>query len=194
MPWRHIRKTPYTPVGVPEAGGATALHSCNMPVHIHTRREWHAAALALVPMALALVGLCLDERAQFGYSNWLGACRAAGFDVGSLITFTVDLLPRASLGALLGVMLIPALGAALWRDGAPRAIFAAHAGCALGMAAMLLVCAWLPSLPLMLGVEALLAAGTTLLLCHDGMRTKAYSGRRKRGRHFSGSTTPQVPA
>lgn len=142
--------------------------------------------LALVPMALALAGVYVDERTHFGFSNWRAACRAAGLDVASLITFTVDLMPWAALGALAGVMLVQALGAILWRGGgAPRAIVAVHAGCALGMTAMLLVCAWLPSLPLMLGVEVLLAAGTAALLCHGG-------DRRARGHEFSSSPTSQV--
>jgi hypothetical protein len=158
-----------------------------MPVLIHPRHEWRAAALALVPMALALLGLCLDERAQFGYSNWRSACRAAGFDIAALITFTIDLMPRAALGALLGMMLVQALGAALWRGGgAPRAIVAAHAACALGMAAMLLVCAWLPSMPLMIAVDVVLAASAAALLCHG-------PGRATRGRKFSVSATSQVP-
>src|ERR1044072_2139489 len=136
-----------------------------MPVHNYPRHEWRAAALALVPMALALVGLYLDERAHFGYSNWRSACRGAGFDVAALVTFTIDLMPRAALGALLGVMLVQALGAALWREGgAARAICAAHAGCASGMSAMLLLCAWLPTVPLMIAVEILFAAGAAGLL------------------------------
>lgn len=156
-----------------------------MPVLFYPRHEWRAAALALVPMALALLGLYLDERANFGYSNWRSACLAAGFDVAALLTFTIDLMPRAALGALLGMMLVQALGAVIWRGGgAPRAILAAHTGCALGMGAMLLVCAWLPSMPLMIVMEALLAAGAAALLCHRPMRTKA----------FSRSITSQVPS
>jgi hypothetical protein len=175
-----------------------------MPEHHDFTHRWRAAALALLPMALALAGMCLDERAHLGFSNWRAACRAAGLDIAALITFTVDLLPRAALGALAGVMLVQALGAVLWRGGgAPRAILAAHAGCALGMTAMLLVCAWLPLLPLMLGTEVLLAAGTAALLCHGrnagaraavGMRTRAYSGRAARDRKFSGSATSQASA
>jgi hypothetical protein len=166
-----------------------------MPLHQNSRREWRAGALALVPMALALAGLCLDERAHFGYSNWRSACRATGFDVAAWVTFTIDLMPRAALGALLGMMLVQGLGAVIWRSGgAPRAIFAAHAGCALGMGAMLLLCAWLPSMPLMIAVEALLAMGVAVSLCHGRMRTRAYSGRIGRGRKFSCSTTSQVSA
>ena len=166
-----------------------------MRVNFQPRLEWRAAALALVPMALALAGLCLDEHAQFGYSNWRSACLASGFDVAARITFTIDLMPRAALGALSGVMLVQALGAMIWRSGgAPRAICAAHAGCALGMTAMLLLCAWLPSMPLMIAVEALLAGGTAALLYHGGMRTRAYSGRCASGRKFYGSAASKVPA
>jgi hypothetical protein len=158
-----------------------------MPVHNHPRPEWRAAALALVPMALALGGLCLDERAHFGYSNWRSACQAAGFDLAALITFTIDLMPRAALGALLGVMLVQALGAVLWREGgAGRAICAAHAGCVLGMTAMLLLCAWAPSMPLMIAVEVPLAAGAAALLYRAGTRT--------RSRSFPAPVTSKVPA
>src|SRR4029078_8501251 len=95
--------------------GSSSLQA--MPVHIHPRHEWRAAAVALVPMALALVGLCLDERAHFGYSNWRSACRATGFDVPALITFTIDLLPRAAFGVLLGMMRVQGFGAVIWRGG-----------------------------------------------------------------------------
>jgi len=157
-----------------------------MPAHDSSRPEWRAAALALVPMALALAGLCLDERAHFGYSNWRSACLASGFDVAALITYTIDLMPRAALGALLGVMLVQALGAVIWRaGGAPRAICAAHAGCAIGMTAMLLLCAWLPSLPLMIAAEVLLAAGAAALLCQAGTRPRP---------RFSGPAASKVPA
>jgi hypothetical protein len=165
-----------------------------MSEHIVFKNRWKAAGLALVPITLALAGMYLDERTHFGFSNWRSACRAAGFDAVSLIVFSVDLLPRAALGGLLGIMLVQVLGAVLWRDGgALRAILAAHAGCASGMAAMLLLCTWLSSLPLMLGVEAVLAAASAALLCHGrAARVRVPAGTRPPG--FPGSITSQVCA
>ena len=129
-------------------------------------RYLKAALLALLPMSLALAGGWADERTHLGFSSWSSACRAQGLTFASLFTFTVELLPNAILGALAGGLLLQLAGPALLpgRDGA-RATLAAHAGCAFAMAAGLLLCAWLPSIPLMLGVEALLASGTALLLC-----------------------------
>jgi len=152
-------------------------------------RNPHAALLALLPMAFALAGAWADERMHSGFTGWRSACRALGLTFTSLFTFTVELLPTAIAGALIGGIVLLIAGAALRsRDGA-RVTLAAHAGCALAMAAGLLVCAWLPSIPLMLGVEATLAAGTALLLCRHGqMRTRAHSRVADHGRQFSSST------
>jgi hypothetical protein len=128
--------------------------------------RFQAAMLALVPMALAVAGACVDERTHLGYTLWRAACRASGVTLGSLLVFTVELMPGAVVGALLGGVIVQIAGAVLWlRTSGPRTTLAAHAGCGIGMAGGLLICALLPSLPLMLAAEALLATATTLLLC-----------------------------
>jgi hypothetical protein len=125
-----------------------------------------AAALALLPMAFAIAGALVDERTHLGYTMWRAACRASGVTLGSLLVFTAELLPAAVVGALLGGIALQIAGAALWHrtDGA-RTTLAAHAGCALGMAGGLLICVLVPSLPLMLAAETLLASGLAWLLC-----------------------------
>lgn len=129
-------------------------------------RHLRAALLALLPMAFALAGGWADERLHSGFTNWSSACRAQGLTFTSLFTFTVELLPTAIIGALVGGLVLQFVGAALLpgRDAA-RVTLAAHAGCAFAMTAGLLLCAWIPRVPLMLGVEGVLATGTALLLC-----------------------------
>ena len=141
-------------------------------------------ALALVPMLLALLGVVLDERSHLGYSTWLSACRAAGPNFESLVVFTMELLPTAVMGMLVGVLFIQLAG--VWFRhrswGAPSAL-AAHAGCASGMAGGLLLCTLALPLPLMLGAEGLLAA-----------LTAAWLFRRIRGPAPSASANPRTPA
>ncbi len=123
-----------------------------------------AALLALLPMTFALAGGWVDERTHLGFSNWSSACRAQGLTFASLFSFTVELLPNALLGALAGGVVLQIVGVTwLSRDGA-RATLCAHAGCAFAMAVGLLMCAWIPSIPLMLGVEGVLAVGTAWAL------------------------------
>ena len=129
-------------------------------------RELSAGALALVPMTGAVLGASVDERMHFGYSNWVSVCRASGFRIESLISFTFDLLPMALIGMLIGGLVLQFVGATLWfRHGGARVALAAHAGCALGMLAALLLCALAPSTSWMLGVELLVAATAAMGLC-----------------------------
>ncbi|HET9862125.1 MAG TPA: hypothetical protein VFP37_01675 [Steroidobacteraceae bacterium] len=132
-------------------------------------REWRAGALALLPMAFAAAGAGIDERTHQGFSAWRSACRAAGIRLESMLVLTIDLLPAASIGLFLGVMALQFAGALLWhRPGGARVTLSAHAGCASGMAAGLLLCAFVPSVPLMLGAELLVAAGSATLFCRAG--------------------------
>lgn len=145
-----------------------------------TRAQPHlgAAVLALVPMAFAVLGGALDERAHLGYTLWRAACRAAGVTTGSLLVFTLELLPGAVIGALLGGSVLMIAGVVMWyRTRSARAMLSAHAGCTFGMAGGLLICAFVPSLPLMLVGEALLASGLTLLLCGRCSRASGASVR-----------------
>jgi hypothetical protein len=110
--------------------------------------------LAWLPMGLATLGAWLDERRALGFTIWRGACRASGISLASIATFTLELLPTAVIGALLGGVLVLALGQ---RAGARDAL-AAHAGCVLAMPAGLLLCASAWPWPLTLAAEAALAA------------------------------------
>ena len=126
---------------------------------VKTRGKYACAALALVPMAGAFVGGAVDEYLHLGYSNWVSACRTAGPSPLSLLRFTFELLPGAVIGFLLAGFAVQAAGILLCRvHGVAQAALAAHAGCMLGMAAGLLLCALALPLPWMLGAEALLAA------------------------------------
>lgn len=137
-----------------------------MDTHATRIHSVQAAALALVPTAFAVAGACVDQRTHLGYTLWRAACRAADVTFASLLVFTVELMPGAVVGALLGGIVLLIAGAVLWlRTHGMRTTLAAHSGCTLGMAGGLLVCVLVPSLPLMLATEVLLAPAVTLLLC-----------------------------
>lgn len=129
-------------------------------------REWRAGALAVVPMAGAVVGACIDERLHYGYSNWVSVCRASGFRFASLVSFTLDLLPMALVGMLAGGLILQFVGATLWfRRGGARLALAAHAGCGIGMLASLALCTLASSISWMLGVELFVAIAAAMVLC-----------------------------
>jgi len=139
---------------------------------MNSTRYPKAVALALLPMTFAVLGAWLDERAHLGFSTWRSACRAAGFSLDSLVIFTLDLLPTALIGMVLGGVALQFASAALWfGKGGPRLALAAHGGCALGMAAGILVCTQLSSVPLMLAAEVGVTAAAALLLCTPAART-----------------------
>jgi len=97
--------------------------------------------LAVVPVACALGGVALDEYWQLGYTNWLSACRNGPVSLASLAWFTLELMPSAVIGLLLGGLAVQLIGLSLrHRPVMLQASLAAHAGCALGMAAGLLLC------------------------------------------------------
>jgi hypothetical protein len=138
----------------------------------HFRQILRAIALALLPMAFGVLGAWLDERSHQGFSNWRSACRAGGFTIESLVIFTLDLLPTALIGMVLGAVAMQFASAALWfRDGGPRLALAAHGGCALGMAAGLFICTRFASVPLMLATELAVTAAAALVLCAPSTRT-----------------------
>ena len=155
-------------VVVPEAA-ARFDAACSLPMSnsfTRTRPEVRAAALAMMPMAFAAVGAWLDERTHLGFTNWRSACRAAGFRLESLLVFTVDLLPAALIGALLGGVLLHFSAAVVWfQPGGARITLAAHAACLLGMTSALLLCSVLPSLTLMLLAEVAVTCIAAALLC-----------------------------
>jgi len=113
--------------------------------------------LAWLPSGLAACGAWLDERRALGFTIWRSACRASGLSLSSLATFTLELLPAAVIGALLGGLLVLCASAGQ-RRGCARDALAAHAGCALAMPIGLLLCAVALPWPLALASEALVAS------------------------------------
>ena len=112
--------------------------------------------LAWLPMGLATLGAWLDEARSSGFTVWRGACRASGISLPSVATFTLELMPTAVIGALLGGLLVLAAGFRRRPAAAPGAL-AAHAGCVIAMPVGLLLCASAWPWPLTLAAEFTLA-------------------------------------
>jgi hypothetical protein len=113
--------------------------------------------LACVPMSLALLGGWLDERRALGFTVWRSACRAAGLSPSSIATFTLELIPTAVIGALLGCFIVLLAGLRRQPASAHGAV-AAHAGCVVAMPVGLILCASALPWPLTLLAEGALAA------------------------------------
>ena len=113
--------------------------------------------LAWLPMGLAFLGAWIDEQRTLGLTIWRSACRASGISMQSVVAFTLELLPTAVIGVLLGGLIVIAAGL---RATPPRArhAFAAHAGCVAAMPIGLLLCASALPWPLTLTTEMLLTA------------------------------------
>jgi hypothetical protein len=123
----------------------------------------------MTPMLGASAGAWLDERWHLGFTTWRSACRASGLRLATLVDFTLQLLPLAVLGLLLGGLLVVLAGMCLrHRPGHVRRCLAAHAGCALSLPIALLLCATTLPLPLMmladLAITAFIVAGLLWLL------------------------------
>jgi len=112
--------------------------------------------LAWLPMGLATLGAWLDESRALGFTLWRGACRASGISLPSVAIFTLELLPTAVIGALLGGVLV--LAAGFRRPGAAPRALAAHAGCVAAMPVGLLLCASAWPWPMTLAAELALSA------------------------------------
>jgi hypothetical protein len=125
--------------------------------------EKRFAALASLPMGFAVLGAALDERRALGFTIWRAACRAAGFSVPSVMTFTLELLPLAVIGALSGGLLL-LLGGCLERRRHARGAVAAHVSCALAMPVGVALCATALPLAATLVMEVTLAGLTTLAM------------------------------
>lgn len=113
--------------------------------------------LAWLPLGLAVVGALLDERRALGFTIWRAACRGAGLTPTSFATFTLELLPNAIIGALLGSMVVLFVGLD-GRVASTRDALAAHAGCMIAMPAGLVLCVTALPWPITLAAEATLAA------------------------------------
>lgn len=119
----------------------------------------------------AAAGAALDERHHQGFTTWRAACRGAGLRLSTLVEFTLQLLPLAVIGLLLGGLVVLAAGA-LMRDRHARLCVAAHAGCAVTLPVALILCAFLPPMLMLAidGVLAALAAGLWLMLMRTASR------------------------
>lgn len=132
-----IRRIAYAAVARPEAAPAAPPRQCDM---IHRIARIRFVALAWLPMGLAVLGALLDERRGLGYTIWRAACRSSGSSVRSIATFTLELLPTAVIGALLGGLILLAVGGSN-RAHLAHGSLAAHLGCAIAMPAGLALCA-----------------------------------------------------
>ncbi len=116
--------------------------------------------LTLLPMMLATLGGAVDEHTRRGLTLWREACRSAGLTASSLLVFTLELLPLAVIGGLLGGLAVLAMG---WAGRAThctlQASLAAHLGCVIAMIAGMVLCTWFLPPAWMLVVEPLLAVG-----------------------------------
>jgi hypothetical protein len=155
-----IRGVAYAAVVRTEAGVAADTHSEAMDTHI--RRIAEAALFAALPMLGATIGATFDERRQLGFTVWRSACRTAGLQLSTLVEFTLQLLPMAVIGLLLGGLAVLAAGA-LFRGRFTPASLAAHAGCAVTLPAALILCAFLPPV-LMLAADAVLATLAAVIM------------------------------
>jgi hypothetical protein len=133
--------------------------------NIRMNRLWRLAGLAGISPACAVVGGVIDERSHLGFTNWRSACRSAGFSIQSVTNFTLELLPTAVIGALLGGLLVLA-HAYRSRHGRGHVenCLAAHAGCAVAMPLGLILCALAFPIPLMLAAEIALAVAAACVI------------------------------
>ncbi|HET7811897.1 MAG TPA: hypothetical protein VFL16_15105 [Steroidobacteraceae bacterium] len=135
-----------------------------MPSEPRGMGRWPLCALAVVPTTLAVLGGFVDERSRLGFSQWRSACRASGLTLESLLGFTLQLLPTAVLGALLGGLVVLGAGILLRRRGCAAGALGAHAACAIGMIVGLLLCVLPLPVPLLLTGEMTLTVALALFL------------------------------
>jgi hypothetical protein len=155
-----IRATAYTGARTTDAAPARDGQDAERMPGATSKSSAHPVpllALALLPMAAALAGAFLDERLTAGVTVWRSACRASGLALGSVIAFTLELLPCAVIGALAGGLAVLAFAVVSGSAASMRRSLAAHLGCVVAMPISLLLCALALPLPLMLAADALLA-------------------------------------
>ncbi len=124
----------------------------------NSSRGARLAALAAISPAGAVLGGLIDEHLRQGFTIWLGACRTAGYSFAAVISFTLQLLPNAVAGALLGALLVQLLAfSARHRGGSVDECLAAHAGCFIAMPVGIMLCAQALPVGLILLLEIALA-------------------------------------
>jgi hypothetical protein len=136
-----------------------------------TSRVARLAGLAAISPTFASVGGFIDERNDLGFTTWLSACRASGLSFSSLTHFTLELLPTAVVGALLGALVVLVLAfEGRNRPGNLETCLAAHAGCAIAMPVGLILCALALPVPAMLIAEVALAVAAAHFMSAMGQR------------------------
>lgn len=163
-----IRTTAYLGAHGPDAApacdgqhGRTIMRKTPIPLD---SRAATLFALALLPMAAALAGAALDERLRLGVTVWRSACRSSGMALRSVFEFTIELLPCAVAGALIGGLVVLAFALRGASVTSVRRSLAAHLGCAVTMPIGVLLCAIALPLPLMLAADVVLAGSAALVM------------------------------
>jgi hypothetical protein len=137
-------------------------------------------ALSLLPMVAALAGATVDERLRLGVTVWRSACRSSGMALRPVFEFTLELLPCAVTGALIGGLAVLAFALRRASRSSMRRSLAAHLGCAVTMPIGVLLCAIALPLPLMLAADVVLAGSAALVM---SCALDAYSSAAARGRY-----------
>jgi hypothetical protein len=133
------------------------------------------SCLAAISPALAVAGGIIDERTRLGFTNWRAACRASGISPASLLHFTLELLPMAVIGALLGGVIVLTWAIATRnRPWAADICLAAHLGCAIAMPLSLILCALAMPVPIMLIAETATAVAAAYGLQQLFIRNATY--------------------
>src|SRR4029453_14165582 len=101
------------PGGCPRIRGTTNGRGLQPYEHVRMSSTARLAGFAAIVPVFALAGGWMDERRHLGFRTWRSACRAAGLSWPSLFTFTLELLPMAVLGALLGGAVLQVVGICL---------------------------------------------------------------------------------
>jgi hypothetical protein len=134
-------------------------------------RRFLAIVLAAIPSLGAFAGGWLDERAHLGFTNWRSACRASGLSARSLLHFTLELMPQAVAGTLLGGVALLCVGMSLrLRHDLARACTAAHFGCVIAMPVSLFLCATALPVAAMFAIDIALAACVAALALRGAPR------------------------
>ena len=143
----------------------------------NTSRWARLTVLASMSPAGAVLGGAVDEHLRLGFTVWRSACRASGISISSVIAFTLELLPNAVIGALLGALLVQVLAFSMRRrQGSVETGLAAHTGCVIAMPAGLTLCALALPVAWMLLAEialAVLAAFCVMALAGRHAKTSA---------------------
>src|SRR4051794_34772857 len=89
-----IRGIPYTYATLRIRDRCALADTVRMAKLSRWARLTAVAAMAALSPTGAVIGGAIDEHMRLGFTIWQGACRAAGFSLPSVISFTFQLLPN----------------------------------------------------------------------------------------------------